>query len=372
MGEKSTGSRSDARWITALILSLACITLAHYITGIEHRPFHGLFRRLYYIPIILASFRYGIRGGLACSIAVSLLYLPHVIFQWGGGLFQNLEQFLEIVLYNAVGWVTGCLSERETREKNRYQAASRELEQSNRKLRQQAKALLHAEEQIRKAERLSTLGELSAGLAHEIRNPLSSIQGAAEHLADRFSPGEKGEEFARILKEEVERLDGVVARFLDFAKTDRETQSTGDAAGALRAVLDLTEPERNLKGIRLEDKITDQKLIVPIDGERLREVFLNLVLNAHHAMPSGGVLRVEARKDGGDTLGGVEDTGHGIPKENINNIFDPFYTLRPEGTGLGLSIVHKIVSEAGGTINVSSEPGTGTRFTIRLPKGEEG
>lgn len=140
--KQSASSKSDARWIVALASSLILITLVHYSTSIEHRPFHNIYRRLYYIPIILASFRYGLRGGLACSIAVSLLYLPHVIFQWGGVLVQNLEQFLEIVLYNVVGCVTGCLSEREKREKSRYQRTSHELDYSYRKLREQAEALI--------------------------------------------------------------------------------------------------------------------------------------------------------------------------------------------------------------------------------------
>jgi len=157
-----------------LISFVIGISLLHYLTPLHLPYLHDIFQRLYYLPIILAALWYGFRGGLLCSVVVSVAYAPHLIFQWGGHLTMEMEKYLEILLYNIVGGVTGLLSQRERERSVELQKTARGLEESYQKLQHQSERIIVIEEQLRKSENLSTLKEMAAVLAHEIRNPLGS------------------------------------------------------------------------------------------------------------------------------------------------------------------------------------------------------
>ena len=167
--------------VSLLAASILGISLLHYLTPLHRPVLHDIFQRLYYIPIIYAGFWFGLRGGLLSSILVSFLYAPHILFQWGIGPSLEMEKFLEIVLYNVVGGTTGFLSQREQERRVELESIAHGLEESYRKLQSQADLIIGIEEQLRRAERLSALGELSAVLAHEVRNPLGSIRGPPKY-----------------------------------------------------------------------------------------------------------------------------------------------------------------------------------------------
>jgi len=357
-----------------LLLSAAIIgiSLFHYLTPLHLPTLHDIFQRLYYLPIILAAFWFGLRGGLAASVIVSILYAPHVLFQWGARPSLELEKFLEILLYNVVGGVTGFLCQKEEERREELERAARRLEESYRTLRSQADIIIGIEEQLRRAERLSALGELSAMLAHEIRNPLGSIRGTAEILRDDFPPGHPKHEFLEILLKETDRLNRVVEDFLRLSRPSDGEKRTCDLGAELRELTTLLGSEAAADGVRIALEL-DRLPPVTGDPERLRQALLNLLLNGIQATGAGGTVTVRGTvlPRSGDDRPLVElafvDSGGGIPQESLKKIFMPFFTTKEGGTGLGLAITQRIVEGHGGTVTVESAPGQGTTFRVRLP-----
>ncbi len=358
--------------VALLSLSIIGISLLHYLTPLHLPILHDIFQRLYYIPIIFAAFWFGMRGGVVASIIVSVMYAPHVLFQWGVHPAMEMEKYLEIVLYNVVGGITGYLSQREEERRLQLQQTALGLDESYKKLQSQTDLIIGIEEQLRRAERLSALGELSAVLAHEIRNPLGSIRGTAEILRDDFPAGDRKYEFLEILIKETDRLNRVVEDFLGHARPLQVERETCDLVSELQDTVSLVSGEADMRGVRLE--FTAKALPqVAGDREKLRQVFLNLILNGVQATGRGGRVTITAtqRTSGEGRPDVVElifaDTGEGIDPALLPRIFEPFFTTKPGGTGLGLAITHKIIESLGGSIEVESAPGKGSRFRVQLP-----
>ncbi len=224
------------------------------------------------------------------------------------------------------------------------------------------------QEQLQRSERLSALGHLAAGVAHEIRNPLSSIKGFATYLAGKVQGADQ--EAARTMVQETERLNRVVSELLEFARPARmELQPTALNAVVERA-LRLVQSDADARQIQVVF-ISEKALpLLALDAERLTQALLNLFLNAVQAMDTHGVLRVETLFDGADkkrVLVRIVDTGCGISQSQLAGIFNPYFTTKSSGTGLGLAIVHRIVEAHGADIGVQSEAGQGTVFTLSFP-----
>ena len=214
------------------------------------------------------------------------------------------------------------------------------------------------------------LEEMASGLAHEIRNPLGSIKGAAQYLKSEAAAGESGELFD-VITEEVDRLGNVVSRFLNFAKPYVLSTEAMGLNDIVRRALVLIEQDKLPDGIDIVTRLSDNLPLVQVDSEQMIQVMLNIVLNGIEAMPRGGILTVTTvliRDDGSRTVElAIADTGAGIHSDNMNRVFKPFYTTKKGGIGLGLAISRKIVREHGGYINVKSKKGQGTTFFIRIP-----
>jgi signal transduction histidine kinase len=351
-----------------LISSVVGISLLHYLTPLHLPYLHDIFQRLYYLPIILAALWFGLRGGLLCSLIVSVAYAPHLLFQWGGHLAMEMEKYLEILLYNTVGGVTGILSQRERERTAELQKTARVLEDSYQKLQHQSERIIGIEEQLRRAEKLSTLGEMAAVLAHEIRNPLGSIRGTAEILKDDYKPGEPKHEFIEIQIKETERLNRVVEDFLRMARPQPSDMRPCPVQEELETIVTLVSNDARNRHIKLILQPSTTPVNITADGEKLRQAFLNITINALQATPPGGSVIIsttvyqtalcEIR---------FRDTGPGIEAEMIERIFEPFFTTKPDGTGLGLAISRKIIESHSGTLLVESEPGHGTTVIVRLP-----
>jgi signal transduction histidine kinase len=233
-------------------------------------------------------------------------------------------------------------------------------------------------QQMQERDRLAALGEMAAGLAHEIRNPLAAIKGATEYLDPSKLPAED-REFLGIIVEEVDRLNGVVSQFLDYSRPLKSSLSPGDVNDILQRTFKLLSGDLP-PSVGLQMDLADGLPRVSCDAEQMKQVFLNLALNAVQAMPAGGRLVVSTRR-ARDELAlwrevpprsdAVEvrfrDTGPGVPQEARENIFVPFYTTKEKGTGLGLAICQRIVKAHQGTIAVGSSPGAGAEFVISLP-----
>jgi signal transduction histidine kinase len=232
---------------------------------------------------------------------------------------------------------------------------------------------------LKERDRLAALGEMSAGLAHEIRNPLGAIKASAQYLAEE-DQDIAGREFLDIIVEEVDRLNRVVSSFLDYARPSTGDPAPTDVNGAVQRTMHLLAPECAASEVRYELDLAEGLAPVRIDVEQLRQVLINLVHNAVQAMENGGQLRIATRARRDVDLHGtsrhwaeilVRDTGPGIPARVLQNLFVPFVTTKSRGAGLGLAISQRLVNAAGGTIEVHSEPGAGTTFVLRLPMAEE-
>jgi two-component system, NtrC family, sensor histidine kinase HydH len=351
-----------------LISFVTGISLLHYLTPLRLPYLHDIFQRLYYLPIILAALWYGFRGGLLCSILVSVAYAPHILYQWGGHMTMELEKYLEILMYNTVGGLTGLLAQRERERTVELQKTARGLEESYRKLQHQSERIIVIEDQLRRAEKLSTLGEMAAVLAHEIRNPLGSIRGTAEILKDDYPPGDPKHEFIEIQIKETERLNRVVEDFLRMARPQPADLRPCPVQDELETIVTLVSNDARDREINLVLHAPPVPVIVRADGEKLRQAFLNIILNALQATPAGGTVSISTSVDQSTSCEiRFCDSGPGIDAATLEKIFDSFFTTKPDGTGLGLSITRKIIESNGGTLLVESEPGQGTTVTVRLP-----
>ena len=238
-----------------------------------------------------------------------------------------------------------------------------------------------AYERVKERDRLAALGEMAAGLAHEIRNPLGAIKGAAQLLVGPdgkpIEPGAEAAELMEIIVEEANRLNNVVTRFLDYVrseKAEREGQGKVDVNVVVRRTVQLLEQSSDARNVDV--RVRCDELLPPVAGdpEALLQVFLNLGLNAMQAMPDGGTLDILTTRRRRSRLGygqfaeiRFRDTGLGIPRDKLKKLFIPFYTTKQKGTGLGLAISQRIVSQHGGTIEVRSTLGQGSTFSVFLP-----
>ncbi|MBI4003206.1 MAG: PAS domain S-box protein [Nitrospira defluvii] len=238
----------------------------------------------------------------------------------------------------------------------------------------------YLEEEMRRREWLANLGEMSAGMAHEIRNPLSALAGAMQMLRQDVGPDETSQRLMDIAIREARRLDNIITEFLQYARPPALNLVEHDLNKVLADTLDLIQHEaRSRTGITIVSRMAPTKLVAQVDQDQLKQVFWNLATNAFDAMSGGGTLtiatgvrRVEVGGRRSDVIEiGFQDNGEGIPKQNFDKIFLPFFTTKKEGSGLGLAQVHRIVELHDGWIKVESEVGQGARFVVCLPQSAE-
>jgi signal transduction histidine kinase len=220
------------------------------------------------------------------------------------------------------------------------------------------------EKLLQQKERLASMGQLAAGVAHEIKNPLNAIHLTIEHLQDKFTAKDKtAQKYIHTIQTEIIRLDKIVDNFLNFIRSENLQRTDTDLHGLINNVLQLLQKEIETCQITTEENFSGS-FICSIDPERFKTVLLNLFINAIQAMPSGGRLTIST--DPGQRQIIIADTGNGIPAENLDKIFDLFYTTKSKGTGLGLATSYKIIREHGGDITIQSEEGKGTIVTITI------
>ncbi|MGB9627246.1 MAG: ATP-binding protein [Thermodesulfobacteriota bacterium] len=225
--------------------------------------------------------------------------------------------------------------------------------------------------QIMQAEKMAAIGELAAGIAHEIRNPLGIITGSVETLQKREDPKIRAEMMDYIL-EESKRIDGLIGTFLDFSKPKEPQRIRCDLLDVLEKTLFLISPQAHTHHVEIQKEVPKKSIWVKVDMDQIKQAFMNLCINALEAMPQGGVLRISVSENRWDkVMVSFSDTGKGIPKEVRTRIFEPFFTTKERGTGLGLFIAHRIITQHGGEIALAEGSRGGSTFMVSLPLERE-
>jgi two-component system sensor histidine kinase HydH len=224
------------------------------------------------------------------------------------------------------------------------------------------------QDEVRRKEKLAAIGGLAAGVAHEIRNPLSSIKGIATYYKGKFEDKSEGRELAGVMIEEVDRLSRVISQLLEFASPADLNLKPSNLNELLRHSARLIQQEATDKDIQIHLNLTSDSVEADVDPDRLTQCFLNIYLNGLQAMENGGQLTVTSslRSDGKVAID-IKDDGSGISADDLSKIFDPYFTTKPKGTGLGLAIVHKIIEAHRGQVKVRNTSNKGTIFSIILP-----
>ncbi len=355
------------RMVLGVWLPIAVVSAVHYGTPPCHHWVHDVARRLYYLPIILGAFFAGSRGGVAAAVIASAAYLPHAfthIAHMDPG--SPLEKFLEVVLYLVVGLVGGLLVDRERAERLRQQELAQELQQT-------LDDLKETEQQLVRSGRLGALGELTVGLAHEIKNPLHAMRGTAEIVRDAVDESSPQHRMADLQLQEIDRLSGVLERFLTFARPQVTHQVEVDLVEVVRRVEELTDAQARKDDVTVQAALPDGPQLVLGDPEQLIQVALSIVLNGLDALrdvPADRWLKVslsdEQRGTRAFRVMDIANAGPPIPEDMLERIFDPFVTTKDDGTGLGLSIAARIVDAHGGHIEAVNLD-DGVSFRVRIP-----
>jgi two-component system sensor histidine kinase HydH len=351
-------------------IALATMLLGH--TG--QVGINSSYYPIFYLPVITAAMFFGPVGTLLWTALASLAYCSY--------LYPALQEYeltssgltelaIRILFFFVAALIVNRFVLENRRQVTLYQQLSESLAEANRRLKE-------AQEEARRSERLAALGQLSAGLAHEIRNPLGVIKGSAEMLTRKLHDAEPlAAELAGYISSEVNRLNALVARFLNFARPSRLDLCPVDAPALLDRALESVGAQFPEAEVNVERRYAAGLPLLWADEQLCEQLFVNLFTNAYQAMEAApGKLQVSAQPDVVAGESGVavevEDTGPGIADDIRHHIFNPFVTSKKNGVGLGLSIVAKVVDDHHGSIRLNSAPGRGACFRVFLPAQRPG
>ncbi len=342
----------------ALGSAIASISTLQYFTAPSHLILHAAYAHLYYVPIVLAAFWYGIPGGVLTGLVCLGACLFHVEVAWRlpyGG------RYIEAAVLPLLGAAVGAISSHARRDARRYRAAVATLADANRQLHD-------SEQHYRRADRLSALGAVAAGLAHEMRGPLAGLGAALDMVSARGGAPRMEADVTRLARRELNRLNALVSEFVAFARPSEPRLCETN----LRDVIDQavarvdTEAERSAVSIEVDCEPSLPPLVA--DAEQVRQVVVNIVLNAVQASMRGGKVNVRVRRERGCQAIDVLDEGPGIAREYEDRIFEPFFTTKERGVGLGLAISQRIVEAHYGAIEVRRRLPAGTVVHVELPE----
>lgn len=357
----------SGRALLFIWLPVLAVTVAHFGTPMEYEWLHDVLRRLYYIPIIVGAFLFGLRGAMLTALVVTVLYLPHAFWMTGPHAHHHgmihadptgtANKILELVLYNVVALVTGLLVEKEQRARHDVEQKMVEMQAM--------------EQQLIRAGRLQSLGELTAGLAHEIKNPLASLKASSAIIADEIPESSPRRKMVVILQKEIDRLAALLERFLAFARPGKLTLAEVGLSHAVDQAVALVKPQADVRHVALHVDLQTPNLAIQGDPDKVTQILLNVLLNAVQFTPEGGQVAVQGTAQslshGKFAVVGVLDQGPGIKEADRERIFDPFFSTRENGTGLGLSIASRLIDEHHGYIEVTNRPGGGSEFSLFFP-----
>jgi signal transduction histidine kinase len=369
----SRGVRSPHFWIIAALM--AVLTLVYYagytplanIGSFFTDAFpHDLHRTLFLIPIIYAALTFRVRGALGASFVFLCGVLPRTFYsQYSDPLIRPLL----FVLFTAfLGVLTAMLIDGVEKEAK----AHAELNIAHQELSTYVQQLKESQEQLIQAEKLTSLGQMAASIAHEINNPLAGVlvytRLLSKKLTDDTARKEESLDYLSKMESEVSRCSRIIRNLLDFARQTEPTLRIVDINQVIEQVLAMVGHQAQLQNVEVVKEFSPSLPKVMADFDQLQQIFTNLTLNAIQAMPDGGRLTIRSSAVDGEVRIDVQDTGCGISKENMSKLFTPFFTTKAKGkgVGLGLAVVHGIIERHKGRIKVQSEVGKGTTFSVYL------
>ena len=318
---------------------IAGITFLTYYLGADWRYLHIFCRGLYFIPVMLAGFWFGLLGGLFASLAICLLYIPYASMGWKAFSELDFDRVIDVVLYNMVALIIGILSDR--------QKADQKIAQE--------------------AGNLAAVGKSVAGVAHDMKTPLVAIGGFTLLVKKYIQEDHPHRDKLDIIIDETQRLDNMLKDMLDFSRPLDLNRSANNVDSVIEECLDVVEAEAQRKNVHVRHQSSPGLSATNIDRMRMKQVFINLIINAIQASQEGRNVIIRTHQTRSETIVEVVDFGCGISPDKREEIFMPFFSTKKEGTGLGLPIVRKIVEAHQGKIRVISNPKGGTIFRIVVP-----
>ena len=337
--DKSINPAKTILKIGAIIILVIVVTLMHYQTAPDAGIQHVIFRELYFLPIILAGFWFGLRGGLTTSLIISFLYGPLILTNTDNFSAHDIGNIMEVFLFNLVGGLLGWLKDRENTQQDR----------------------------ARQAESLAAMGRAAAMIAHDLKTPLVTIGGLARQLTGKIPSATPESEKIMVIRQQTDRLENMVLNMLDFAKPltiSRKSCNLNQILKHANEAVYETAIKRNIKVDIQKNEMADCNL----DEGKILQVLINLIANAIEASPDGETVTVSFQEYENVVHVEVSDRGKGVEESISEKIFEPFISTKSKGTGLGLSICKKIVEVHSGELEFRNNPDSGTIFRVSLPK----
>jgi two-component system sensor histidine kinase HydH len=351
-------TRTKVGSIVAMVLALA---IATWLTPVDLVVLHNILHHLNILPLMLAGMLFGWRGAVQTLLLATILQSPSIYRHWHDTPLDAQDQVVELSTFGAAGIIAGFLADRERMQRLRVEATKLELERVYQELSENV-------QHLKKTERLTAAGQLAASLAHEIRNPLASISGAAGILARGQAPPESREECLDILMKESVRLNKLLTNFLDFARPRLPRLQRTEPVSIIQSVTLLTQHVAARQNVNLVQQTPGAMREIECDAEQIKQVLLNLILNGVQATEPGGTVTIGASESANHVSIQVVDEGRGVAAEDIERIFDPFFTTKESGTGLGLAVAQNIMAQHGSAITCrqNAVSGKGMVFEIQL------
>ncbi|MGA1847145.1 sensor histidine kinase [Deferribacter abyssi] len=325
---------------------------------------HFVHYYFFYLIVIYAAAKFGILGGVAFSLLLSVIYNLDVYLNLFHLPHYLIRPFIEILMIYTVGLFTGVLSQKLYNENLKLQKLTEELKESLELLRKRTEEKIKMEREIAKSDRLRVLGQLSAGIAHEVRNPLAAIKTATNMLKN----GKYREDIINIIIKEIDRLNEFIERFLQYAKFSKRYSEKIYVKAFIDELMEFVKLiNKDYRNVIVNTEILiGENIFIRGDLNYLKQAFINIFSNSFEELKGVDEARIDfyVRSENGKIKFIIKDNGKGFETDNIEKIFEPFYTTKSDGTGLGLTITYKIVKEHGGVITAANE--NGAKITIEL------
>ncbi len=337
----NAGASRKRRVKIVLIVTLVIgVTLLHYASDKQRYYDLVFFGELYFLPIVLAGFWFGLSGAVATSLSITACYSPFIFIYWQGFSPVDFDRILSVILYNSSGVLIGILKQRE-------RAAQQRLLQD---------------------EGLVAIGKSLAAVAHDMKSPLIAIGGLTRQALKKLEKNNPARERLVLALKETVRLEAMMRDMLDFSKPYEVKRSPGNLNALVEDSMAIVGETARSRAVTVECMLSDSLPPVAFDAVRIKQVIVNLAVNAVESSPEGNVVTVRTFSDDHQVVLEVIDCGPGIAHDHRKRVFDPFFSTKKAGTGLGLAIVKKIVSEHNGGVEIADNLSGGTIFRVMLPR----